>query len=51
MEVHNGKCQTDTFICGLCEIGTSTFEDLEVHLTSCEIYECEVCHRLVDNYF
>ena len=43
MEVHIGKCQTENFICGLCEFSTSTLEDIEVHLTSCEIYECEVC--------
>ena len=43
MEVQAGKCQTDNFECGLCEYTGNTLENLELHLVSCEIYECEEC--------
>ena len=44
MEAHIGKCnRTEDFECGLWEFITSVSENLEVHLTSCGIYECEVC--------
>ena len=43
MEVHTGKCRADNFECGLCEKTEETLENLEIHLLSCEIYECEEC--------
>ena len=43
MEVHAAKCCTDNFECGLCEFTGNTLEKLELHLLSCEIFECEEC--------
>ena len=42
MEVHLGKCGPD-FYCGLCERNFDNLDMLEVHLNTCEIYECSVC--------
>jgi hypothetical protein len=44
MEVHSGKCSVDDFECGLCAMKAETLDNLEKHLISCEVYECEV-HR------
>jgi hypothetical protein len=43
MEVHVGKCNTTNFECRLCELTCDTLETLEMHLASCENYECSVC--------
>jgi hypothetical protein len=45
MEVHNGKCCVSDFYCGLCEMKADTLENLETHLVSCEVYECEECEK------
>ena len=36
-----GWCRTKDFECGLCGIGFSEKEDLEIHLSTCEMYECD----------
>jgi hypothetical protein len=41
--VHSGKCSVNDFECGLCDLKTDTLENLETHLASCEVYECEEC--------
>ena len=41
IEVHVGWCRTKDFECGLCGIGFSEKEDLEIHLSTCEMYECD----------
>ena len=41
MDVHIGKHHSENFECGLCELNTKTFEDLETHLFLCEIYKCK----------
>ena len=38
MEVHNGKSHTNQKECGICEYKA---ENLEIYLTTCEIYICE----------
>ena len=43
MEVHIGKCCYDYFECGLCEARVENLEKLELHLITCEIYECDTC--------
>ena len=43
MEVYIGKCCYDYFECGLCEARVENLEKLELHLTTCEIYECDTC--------
>ena len=40
MEVHVGKCNTDNFECGLCDSKFKDLDTLELHLRTCEIYEC-----------
>ena len=42
MEVHLGKCGPDLF-CGFCETNFDDLEMLDMHLKTCEIYECSVC--------
>ena len=37
------KSHTDTFECGICDVSFGNSEDLETHLTTCEIYKCN-CH-------
>ena len=44
MEVHIGKGCLDVLKCGLCEDKFETLTDLELHLTTCEIYECGSCY-------
>ena len=40
IEVHLGKCNVEEFECGLGEIKFKIVEDLDVHLKTCEVYEC-----------
>ena len=35
-----GKCGHQNFECGLCEGKFDSLTDLELHLKTCEIYEC-----------
>ena len=37
------KCCNDYIECGLCELRFDSLEVLEIHLTTCEIYECADC--------
>merc|ERR1712129_411012 len=43
MEVHSGKNHTNERECGICEYRTESEENLELHLTTCEIYICDMC--------
>ena len=43
MEVHIGKKHSDQFDCGICGFEIKTLEDLNIHLTTCEMYKCEEC--------
>ena len=45
MQVHGGKCSTTNFDCGLCDLQIDTLENLETHLASCEVYECDKCEK------
>ena len=40
MQVHVGKFHSEKIECSLCESEAKTFEDLDTHLFTCEIYEC-----------
>ena len=44
MEVHTGRCHSEYFECGLCDFKAKTKENLEIHLSTCEIYDCDVCY-------
>ena len=43
MQVHIGKYHTDKFECGLCYIEEKDQESLEIHLATCEVFECGKC--------
>ena len=43
MEVHVGKYHSEKFECGLCEYEAENLENLETHLFTCEIFECNKC--------
>ena len=45
LAVHIGKNHTDNFKCGLCERFFETKENLEVHLNTCEVYQCTKCKK------
>ena len=47
MEVQEGKCHLETFECGLCDDKFDKLEDLEIHLNTCEIYECNFSDCLI----
>ena len=40
MEVHIGKKHSKTYDCGLCELETNSTQNLEIHLKTCEAYQC-----------
>ena len=40
---HHGKSHGELFECGLFEFKAKSFDNLELHLKTCEIYECEEC--------
>ena len=40
MEVHIGKKHSRTYDCGLCELETNSIPNLEIHLKTCEAYQC-----------
>ena len=41
IEVHVGGCRELNFECALCGDGFENKVDLETHLRTCEIYECD----------
>ena len=43
MEVHVGKHHSERFECGLCDNKGKNFDDLEIHLVTCELYRCPYC--------
>ena len=49
MEVHVAKCRTENFECGLCEDIFMDIKDLEIHLRTCETYECSNCWKRLKN--
>ena len=44
MQVHTGMCHSVHFDCGLCDYKAKTKGNLEVHLKTCEVYECTECY-------
>ena len=39
MEVHAWKAHANSVECGLCDMKSKDIDDLETHLSPCEIYE------------
>ena len=48
MEVHNKKYHSANLECGLCEFLAKDKDELDTHLTTCEIYDCGGCYHRVD---
>ena len=49
MEVHLAKHHNDKFECGLCEYVAKNLDNLEMHLSTCEIYRCNKCKTKFKN--
>ena len=47
MQIHNGKVHSQNFECGLCDFPAKDLETLNLHLITCEIYECNKCEHVV----
>ena len=45
IEVHVWKCCYDKPLCGLCDLEFEDLENLEIHLITCETYECGGCRK------
>ena len=45
LDVHIGKCGFGTkYECGFCDVTFEGISQLEIHLRTCEVYECFECH-------
>ena len=45
MDVHAAKLHGDKHDCGLCDYEAKSLEQLEIHLSTCEYYQCFVCNE------
>ena len=45
MKVHLGKLHSEKYECGLCDFEAGNLENLELHLFSCEVYQCNNCEK------
>ena len=45
MEVYLGKLHSEKYECGLCDFEGMNLENLELHLFSCEVYQCKICEK------
>ena len=43
MEVHISKVHFEEIECGMCEYAATNLETLELHLVTCQTYECKYC--------
>ena len=44
MDVHIGKCGFGIdYECGFCDVTIEDLSHLELHLRTCEVYECSEC--------
>ena len=43
MEVHIGRLHSEKLICGLCNFEAKNIDNLNLHISTCEIYTCEPC--------
>ena len=44
IQVHQGRKHEDGYECGLCDLKTDSLEMLNLHLTTCESYQCYRCN-------
>ena len=47
MEVHSAKHHGDKFECGLCDYEAADLDNLEIHLSTCEYYKCDLCGEII----
>ena len=45
LQVHLGKTHTETLECGLCETEFENLDNLELHIKTCEVYQCRHCQK------
>ena len=45
------KTHYDTLECGLCDFKSKDIENLETHISTCEIYECDQCYFRVTKIY
>ena len=43
--VHIGKSHSQPYECGICNSEFKTSEDIETHLSTCEVYRCKSCGK------
>ena len=43
MEVHVARTHEENFECGLCDYEGKDLEALDIHLKTCETYQCGIC--------
>ena len=43
MEVHLRKSNSEKIECGICGFETKDMENLDTHLSTCEMYKCGQC--------
>ena len=43
MQIHHGKMHNKKTECGLCEYDATENKNVDIHLKTCEIYECKEC--------
>ena len=46
MYIHFGKQHSKPIECGLCQFKAKNSENLDIHLQTCEIYECRACEHV-----
>ena len=51
VEVHHGKCHSSGFDCGLCDYKAKSLNKSKIHLSTCEIYECDDCYFRVKTLY
>ena len=49
MVVHNGRMHNENYECGLCNFVAQDLEALDIHLFTCEMYECCDCENRLQN--
>ena len=49
IQVHQGRQHGEGFECGLCDFQAESLDTLNLHLTTCESYECRRCNIRVFN--
>ena len=50
MDIHAAKYHDDKCGCGLCGFEAKDLEDLDIHLTTCEYYTCELCNEKIRQF-